>query len=211
MQTIRKQQYTYSELQSITDNFKVFIGKGGFGTVYHGSIDDTEVAVKMLSESSLQGDKEFQAEKLAPTYISTAVAGTPGYLEPEYYTSIRLTEKSDVYSFGIMLLNHRTTIYEENNINISRWVNLKLEGGKMKNIVDPRLLGDFDINSAWKAVELAMACVVRTPRRRPAMNEVVIELIDCLVMERARQETKTMQLSGLGSLNQQIIYDPNPR
>lgn len=59
---IRKQQYTYSEVQSITDNFNVVIGKGGFGTVYHGHIDDTEVAVKMLSESSLQGDKEFQAE-----------------------------------------------------------------------------------------------------------------------------------------------------
>ncbi|KAI3761609.1 hypothetical protein L1987_52030 [Smallanthus sonchifolius] len=165
---IRKQQYTYSEVQSITDNFSVVLGKGGFGTVYHGIIDDTQIAVKMLSGSSLQGDKEFQAEaKLADfglskafpteggTHISTAVAGTPGYLDPE-------------------------------------------------------LLGDYDINSAWKAVELAMACVAHTPSRRPTMNEVVMELNDCLVAERARPETKPKKLTGLMSLNLESAYDPSP-
>ncbi|KAI3766500.1 hypothetical protein L2E82_16563 [Cichorium intybus] len=319
---IRKQQYTFSEVQSITDNFNVVIGKGGFGTVYHGCIGDTEVAVKMLSESSLQGDKEFQAEaylllsvhhknltslvgycnegnqkaiiyeymangnlerhildtnssvlnweerlqiscdaahgleylhhgckppivhrdvkcnnillnesfqaKLADfglskafpteggTHISTAVAGTPGYLDPEYYTSNRLTEKSDVYSFGIVLLVIITgqpaiTKYENDNMHIIRWVNLKLADGDMKNIVDPRLLGDFDINSAWKAVELAMACVAHTPSRRPTMNEVVMELSDCLVIEKARQETKPKKLTGLNSLNLESAYGPKPR
>ncbi|XP_023756166.1 probable LRR receptor-like serine/threonine-protein kinase At4g29180 [Lactuca sativa] len=318
---IRKQHYTYSEIENMTNNFSVVIGNGGFGIVYHGYIGDTEVAVKMLSESSLQGDKEFQAEaylllsvhhrnltslvgycnegnhkgiiyeymamgnlerhvfasssalnwkerleigcdaahgleylhhgckppivhrdikctnillngnfraKLADfglskafptedgTHISTAVAGTPGYLDPEYYTSNRLTEKSDVYSFGIVLLVIITgqpaiTKHDEDIINISRWVNLKLAYGDMKNIVDPRLMGDFDINSAWKAVELAMACVAHTPSRRPTMNEVVMELSDCLVMERARQEKKPRQLTAVGSLNLDSTYDPSPR
>ncbi|KVI05895.1 Concanavalin A-like lectin/glucanase, subgroup [Cynara cardunculus var. scolymus] len=270
---IRKQQYAYSEVQSLTDNFSVVIGKGGFGTVYHGYIGDIQVAVKMLSKSSLQGDKEFQAEvylllsvhhknltslvgycnegrhkaiiyeymangnlerhlfgleylhhgckppivhrdvkctnillngtfqaklsdfglsKAFPTevgsHISTAVAGTPGYLDPEYYTANRLTEKSDVYSFGVVLLVVITgqpaiTKYDTDNIHISRWVNLMLAEGNVKDIIDPRLLGDFDINSAWKAVELAMACVAHTPSRRPSMNEVMMELNDCLVLD----------------------------
>nr|KAJ0213841.1 hypothetical protein LSAT_V11C400195520 [Lactuca sativa] len=154
---------------------------------------------------------DFGLSKVFPTevgtHISTAVAGTPGYLVPEYYTSNRLTEKSDVYSFGIVLLVIITgqpaiTIYDDNNIHISRWANLKLAGGDMKNIVDPK---------AWKAVELSMACVARTPKRRPTMNEVVIELTDSLVMERACQEKKPRQLTGLGSLNLESIYDPNPR
>ncbi|KAM6561285.1 hypothetical protein CsatA_030524 [Cannabis sativa] len=55
-------QYTYAEVMRITNNFEKVIGKGGFGTVYHGFLNNTQVAVKMLSESSAQGYKELQAE-----------------------------------------------------------------------------------------------------------------------------------------------------
>ena len=49
----------------MTSNFERVIGEGGFGIVYHGSLDDTkQVAVKLLSQSSIQGYKEFKAEVL---------------------------------------------------------------------------------------------------------------------------------------------------
>ena len=57
-----KHQFMYSEILEMTNNFEKVIGKGGFGTVYHGYLNDTQVAVKMLSESSAQGYKEFQEE-----------------------------------------------------------------------------------------------------------------------------------------------------
>lgn len=62
--TIEKgnQQFTYSQILTMTNNFERSIGKGGFGTVYHGYLDGAQVAVKMLSPSSSQGYKEFQAE-----------------------------------------------------------------------------------------------------------------------------------------------------
>ena len=57
-----QRQLRYSELLKITNNFEKTLGKGGFGTVFHGCIDDTQVTVKMLSASSVQGYQQFQAE-----------------------------------------------------------------------------------------------------------------------------------------------------
>ena len=59
----QNQQYSYSEVVSITNNFKTIIGGGGFGKVYLGKLKDkSQVAVKFLSTSSNQGYKEFRAE-----------------------------------------------------------------------------------------------------------------------------------------------------
>jgi serine/threonine protein kinase len=59
----KHQAFSYTELVNITDNFKTIIGEGGFGKVYLGTLQDqTQVAVKMLSPSSVQGYKEFQSE-----------------------------------------------------------------------------------------------------------------------------------------------------
>jgi len=56
-------RFTYKELAKFTNNFKKFIGRGGFGSVYYGHLEDnTEVAVKMRSESSSCGLDEFLAE-----------------------------------------------------------------------------------------------------------------------------------------------------
>lgn len=57
-----KRQFTHSEILKFTNNLKRTLGKGGFGTVYHGYIDKTQVAIKMLSPSSVQGLQEFHAE-----------------------------------------------------------------------------------------------------------------------------------------------------
>ena len=72
------------------------------------------------------------------------------------------------------------------NTHISKWVNSMLAGGDIRSIVDPKLSGDFEINSAWKAVELSLFCTSQYSSERPTMIEVVMELKECLALETAR-------------------------
>uniref|UniRef100_A0A0A8Y7W3 Protein kinase domain-containing protein n=1 Tax=Arundo donax TaxID=35708 RepID=A0A0A8Y7W3_ARUDO len=70
LQDIENRRFTYNELEKFTDNFKRFIGQGGFGLVYYGHLEDgTEVAVKMRSESSSHGLDEFLAEVQSLTKV----------------------------------------------------------------------------------------------------------------------------------------------
>ncbi|CAD6339187.1 unnamed protein product [Miscanthus lutarioriparius] len=96
------------------------IGSGSFGTVYRGYLPDgREVAIKR-EESGPRDDLRFALLSLtewqARTREHQTVAGTVGYMDPEYYSLHHLTVKSDVYNFGVVMLEVLTgkhTISEE--------------------------------------------------------------------------------------------------
>ncbi|EFJ22665.1 hypothetical protein SELMODRAFT_104776, partial [Selaginella moellendorffii] len=57
------QKFSFSSLRKITENFAKQLGDGGFGGVYEGCLKDgSKVAVKVLEQTSTQGEKEFKAE-----------------------------------------------------------------------------------------------------------------------------------------------------
>lgn len=105
-----------------------------------------------------------------------------------------MNEKSDVYSFGVVLLEIITghpviteVENEDKHIHISELVTSMASEGHIEDIVDPCLLGEFEVVSAKKAVEVALKCTCHTSSKRPSMNEVVVELKECLAMELARK------------------------
>ncbi|KAJ1692586.1 hypothetical protein LUZ63_009284 [Rhynchospora breviuscula] len=58
-----KRQFSYHDIKRITNGFKKSIGTGGYGNVYLGLLENGfQVAVKMRSHTSTQGEKEFLAE-----------------------------------------------------------------------------------------------------------------------------------------------------
>ncbi|KAI3763349.1 hypothetical protein L1987_53803 [Smallanthus sonchifolius] len=87
--TPRKQQFTFSEVVAVTNNFQNEIGSGGFGKVYQGSVENKQVAVKMLSKSSSQGYKEFQAEvKLLLKLHHKNITSLVGYCDDSNHKAI---------------------------------------------------------------------------------------------------------------------------
>ncbi|XP_034696322.1 senescence-induced receptor-like serine/threonine-protein kinase [Vitis riparia] len=135
--------------------------------------------------------------------LSTDPVGTPGYFDPECQSTGNLNEKSDVYSFGIVLLElitgRRAII--PGGIHIAGWVSPMIERGDIRSIVDPRLQGDFNTNSAWKAVEIALACVASTGMQRPDMSHVVVDLKECLETEVASRRIQRVGGHSIGSGN----------
>ncbi|XLQ98800.1 hypothetical protein S83_064999, partial [Arachis hypogaea] len=127
-----------------------------------------------------------------------------------YTTSNRLTEKSDVYSFGVVLLRIITgqpvvMVREDMIHHISQRINTMVTRGDITKIVDSRLQKDFDSNSAWRAVEIAMTSVSAISVERPYMSDIVKELKECLAAELARKHTscdlQNEDLVGQVSLN----------
>ncbi|PKI47883.1 hypothetical protein CRG98_031667 [Punica granatum] len=126
------------------------------------------------------------------SHVSSIVRGTVGYLDPEYYISQQLTDKSDVYSFGVILLeliSGREAISNEsfgvNCRNIVQWAKLHIESGDIQGIIDPNLRDDYDIQSMWKIAEKALMCVQPHGHMRPSISEVLKEIQDAILIERA--------------------------
>ncbi|KDP21843.1 hypothetical protein JCGZ_00630 [Jatropha curcas] len=111
-----------------------------------------------------------------PNHISTVVKGTPGYLDPEYFLTHKLTDKSDVYSLGIVFLELLTGLQPiSHGKNIAREVNMAYQSGIVFSIIDSRM-GSYPSECVERFIALALACCHDKPENRPSMSKVVREL-----------------------------------
>ncbi|KAG6680785.1 hypothetical protein I3842_13G060700 [Carya illinoinensis] len=115
-------------------------------------------------------------EGTVPTYVSTVVRGTPGYLDPEYFLTHKLTDKSDVYSLGVVFLELLTGMQPiSHGKNIVREVNVAYQSSMIFSIIDGRM-GSYPFESVVKFFTLALKCCQEETDARPSMAEVVREL-----------------------------------
>ncbi|KAK1603398.1 hypothetical protein QYE76_059181 [Lolium multiflorum] len=149
---------------------------------------------------------DFGLSRIGPsfgeTHVSTAVKGSFGYLDPEYFKTQQLTDRSDVYSFGVVLfevLCARPVIdqsLDRDQINIAEWA-LRMHGeGQLDKIVDARIAGEVNENSLRKFAETAEKCLEEYGVDRPTMGEVVWNLEYCLQLQETQVNRDAFEDSG---------------
>ncbi|KAL5564977.1 hypothetical protein UlMin_028141 [Ulmus minor] len=112
------------------------------------------------------------------THISTRIAGTIGYMAPEYATRGYLTEKADIYSFGVVALEivsgKSNTNYRprEEFLFLLDWAYVLQEQGNLLDLVDPRLGSNYSKEEAMTMLSLALLCTNPSPTLRPPMSSV---------------------------------------
>ncbi|KAK4416972.1 putative LRR receptor-like serine/threonine-protein kinase [Sesamum alatum] len=115
------------------------------------------------------------------THISTRVAGTIGYLAPEYAMRGRLTEKADVFSFGVVAMEiisgrpNADSGLEDDMIYLLEWAWNLHENGRELELVDPTL-PQYDANVVKRITGVALLCTQASPALRPSMSRVVAML-----------------------------------
>ncbi|BBH01628.1 Cysteine-rich receptor-like protein kinase 3 [Prunus dulcis] len=147
--------------------------------VVHRDIKATNV---LLDKNLTPKISDFGLAKLDEednTHISTRIAGTYGYMAPEYAMRGYLTDKADVYSFGILVLeivsgrNNTTYRAKEKSFYLLDWAQLLKGQGKLMDLVDPRLGSDFNKEEMMLTINVALLCCNVTSTVRPTMSSVV--------------------------------------
>ncbi|KAK2982603.1 hypothetical protein RJ640_024663 [Escallonia rubra] len=113
------------------------------------------------------------------THISTRIAGTIGYMAPEYAMRGYLTNKADVYSFGVVALEivsgKSNTNYrpKEEFVYLLDWAYVLQERGGLLELVDPDLGSEYSSEEAMVMLNVSLMCTNASPTLRPTMSQAV--------------------------------------
>ncbi|KAJ0516881.1 putative protein kinase RLK-Pelle-DLSV family [Helianthus annuus] len=143
---------------------------------------DIKASNILLSKDLTPKISDFGLAKLIPanmTHVSTRVAGTIGYLAPEYAIRGQLTRKADVYSFGVLLIeivsgrcNTNSLLPLEEQFILERTWDL-YERNELVELIDTAMHGEFDVEEACKYLKIGLLCTQDITKLRPMMSTIV--------------------------------------
>nr|GLL22423.1 leucine-rich repeat receptor-like serine/threonine/tyrosine-protein kinase SOBIR1 [Ipomoea trifida] len=126
---------------------------------------------------------DFGLAKAVPeafTHVTTSVvAGTPGFIAPEYQKTFKFTEKCDIYSFGVLLavlvigkLPSHEFFQSTAELFLVKWLRSLMISEDPKRAIDPKLMGNGYEDQMLLVLRIACFCTLENPKERPSSKDV---------------------------------------
>ncbi|KAL6206762.1 hypothetical protein ACLB2K_024009 [Fragaria x ananassa] len=189
--------------------------------VVHRDIKTTNVLLDKDLNAKISDFGLAKLDEEENTHISTRIAGTIGYMAPEYALWGCLTYKADVYSFGVVALeivagkNNMKFRPNDDFVCLVDWALVLQQKGNLKELVDQRLGSDYNKEQAIRMAKVALLCTNSAPSLRPTMSVVVSMLegktaVPELIMDPSIYGDK-MRMTALRNQFDQIVQDSSIR
>ncbi|KAA0057804.1 leucine-rich repeat receptor-like serine/threonine/tyrosine-protein kinase SOBIR1 [Cucumis melo var. makuwa] len=116
----------------------------------------------------------------AQTHMTASnVAGTVGYIAPEYHQTLKFTDKCDIYGFGVLLgvlvigkLPSDEFFQNTDEMSLVKWMKNVMTSDNPRGAIDPKLLGNGWEEQMLLALKIACFCTMDNPKERPNSKEV---------------------------------------
>ncbi|XP_020867228.1 wall-associated receptor kinase-like 3 [Arabidopsis lyrata subsp. lyrata] len=160
--------------------------------IFHRDIKTTNILLDEKYRAKMSDFGTSRSVTTDQTHLTTLVAGTFGYMDPEYFLSSQYTHKSDVYSFGVVLVELITgekpmsRVRSEEGIGLATYFLEAMKENRAVDIIDIRIREES--KQVMAVAKLARKCLNRKGNKRPNMREISMEL------ERIRSSPKDLDV-----------------
>ncbi|XWS37181.1 hypothetical protein CRYUN_Cryun19dG0020900 [Craigia yunnanensis] len=116
----------------------------------------------------------------ANTHVTTSnLAGTVGYIAPEYHQTLKFTDKCDIYSFGVILgvlvmgkLPSDEFFQHTEEMSLVKWMRNIMTSNNPSQAIDPKLQGKGYEEQMLLVLKIAYFCTLDDPKERPSSKDV---------------------------------------
>ncbi|PSR96734.1 Leucine-rich repeat receptor-like serine/threonine/tyrosine-protein kinase [Actinidia chinensis var. chinensis] len=126
---------------------------------------------------------DFGLAKAVPdayTHVTTSnVAGTVGYIAPEYHQTLKFTDRCDIYSFGVLLgvlvmgkLPSDEFFQHTPEMSLVKWMRNVMTSDNPDRAIDPKMMGNGYEEQMLLVLKIACFCTIENPKERPNSKDV---------------------------------------